>query len=194
MEEEPSSKLKGKYCSTQIRLDKAMASQLSSTQERNQLREELNKAYYEEEIYWKQKTRNNCLKAGDKNTKFFHSVAKTRRIRNTLNTILDENSIIQRGDTAIREVAGKYFQKLYSSEQVSEEVYTKVFDGFEERISDEINTDLTRNVTKKEIEDAVFLIGPNRAPGPYCFSGAFYQQFWKDIKPAIINEIQSFFQ
>ncbi|CAA7051877.1 unnamed protein product [Microthlaspi erraticum] len=127
--------------------------------------------------------------AGDKNTKFFHSVTKARRIRNNLNTILDENGTIQRGDEAIGDVSEKYFQNLFSSDQPSNDIYAKVFEGFETRVSDEINRDITKPVTAKEIEAAVFSIGPSRAPGPDGFSCAFYHHFWEDIE-----EIQLFFR
>ncbi|CAA7047375.1 unnamed protein product [Microthlaspi erraticum] len=176
------------------RLDKAMVSPLATTQERNRLREELNHANAEEEAFWKQKSRNNWLKAGDKNTKFFHSVTKARRIRNNLTTIEDEAGAIHRGDNAIGEVAEKYFQNLFTPQDVTAETFAQVFDGFERRVSTDINSDLIRAVTTEEIEEAAFSIGPHRASGPDGFSGAFYQQFWKDIKQSVIKEVQMFFQ
>ncbi|CAA7042887.1 unnamed protein product [Microthlaspi erraticum] len=175
-------------------LDKAMSSPRSSTRERNRLRSELSQAYSEEEAYWKQKSRNNWLQSGDRNTKFFHSVTKTRRIRNNLASIMDDNGALHRGDKNIGSVAEQYFQKLFSSEAGNTELYEKVFDGFQERVSSEVNRDLTRPVTIPEIEEAVFAIGPHRAPGPDGFSGAFFHQFWGSIKQTIIKEIQLFFE
>lgn len=40
---------------------------------RLELKEELNKAYKEEEIYWAQKARCKWLKERDKNTSYFHA-------------------------------------------------------------------------------------------------------------------------
>ncbi|CAA7047581.1 unnamed protein product [Microthlaspi erraticum] len=176
------------------RLDKAMSSQRSSNGERTKLREELNQAYAEEEMFWKQKSRNQWLNSGDKNTKFFHLVAKTRRIRNNLTAIMDANGSIHRGDNAIGSVAEDYFQHLFSLQPVTTESYDQVFEGFEERVSSETNQELTKPVAVKEIEDAVFFIGPHRAPGPDGFSGAFYHQFWDDIKHAVITEVHKFFK
>ncbi|CAA7045232.1 unnamed protein product [Microthlaspi erraticum] len=175
-------------------LDKAMRSSLSSTQERNRLREELNQAYKEEEIFLKQKSCNQWLRSGDRNTKYFHSVARTRRQRNQLKVILDENGTVHRGDNAIGDVAESYFQQLFSSQVVNSETFDKVFEGFQPRVSNATNLDLTREVSMKEIEDAVFSVGPHRAPEPDGFSGVFYHQFWDEIKAPILQEIQGFFQ
>lgn len=61
-----------------FQLDKAIATSNSSTREIANLRRDLNEAYVEEEMYWKTKSGNFWLMAGDRNTKYFHSTAKTR--------------------------------------------------------------------------------------------------------------------
>ncbi|KAJ4881733.1 Endonuclease/exonuclease/phosphatase protein [Raphanus sativus] len=48
------------------------------------LRVELEKAYDEEESYWKQKSKNTWLKVGDKNTKVFHGWVESRRMKNKM--------------------------------------------------------------------------------------------------------------
>jgi len=53
--------------------------------------------------------------------------------------------------------------------------------------------DLTRHVTPQEIKTAVFSTGPHWAPGPDGFSAAFYHEFWDDINPTIIKEVERFF-
>lgn len=56
-----------------------------------------------------------------------------------------------------------------------------------------MNENLIRHVTIEEIRTDVFGIGPDRAPGPDGFTEAFYQQFWFEISPSIIAEVQDFF-
>lgn len=74
--------------------DKAITSADVSQQRRTEIREELNQVYMDEEVYWKQKSRINWLCSGDRNTRYFHAVTKGRRIKNTINSIQDEQGVI----------------------------------------------------------------------------------------------------
>lgn len=55
----------------------------------NLLRENLVKAYREEEWFRKQKTREKWLKEGDNNTTFFHASAKANRAKNRLDKLVN---------------------------------------------------------------------------------------------------------
>jgi hypothetical protein len=55
------------------------------------LREEVNLLLHQDELHWRQRSREVWLAAGDKNTKFFHQQAKQRRGKNTIKCIFDSN-------------------------------------------------------------------------------------------------------
>lgn len=59
------------------------------------IKRELNKWLNIEEKMWHQRSWNNWLKAGDKNTSFFHTKASNRHQRNTINRIMDVNNVWQ---------------------------------------------------------------------------------------------------
>lgn len=157
------------------------------------IKEELNHAYLEEEIYWKQKSRVMWLRAGDRNTRYFHGIAKGKRVRNTINSIQDENGVTQRGQRSIAQVAESYFQQLYASAGDSQQLIEQAFQGYLPKVTPEMNSELTRAVTEEEVQRAIFDIGPHKAPGPDGFSAVFFHQHWDEIKGDIIAEVQRFF-
>ncbi|KAH7838833.1 hypothetical protein Vadar_031730 [Vaccinium darrowii] len=69
----------------------------------------LKKALKDEEIYWRDKARNTWLKAGDKNTAFFHAQTLQWRQQNRLMGLEDETGIWRDGEQAVKGIAGAYF-------------------------------------------------------------------------------------
>ncbi|KAL1209942.1 hypothetical protein V5N11_020507 [Cardamine amara subsp. amara] len=79
------------------------------------IKQKLSRAYYLEEVYWKQKSRNQWLLEGDRNTKFFHGCARTRKARNRMVSIKNSNGVEFTRDEDISAVATGYFQDLFQS-------------------------------------------------------------------------------
>ncbi|KAF8080643.1 hypothetical protein N665_0930s0001 [Sinapis alba] len=131
-----------------LKLDKAICSPSTTTQEVDMLKDDLNQAYIDEEIFWKQRSRVMWLRSGDKNTKYFHSVTKVRRHRLHLSSIQDSNGVVHRGQKQIALVAQDYFQSLFGNTVDNSRLYTEVFGTFQKRVTDEMNDNLTRNLTE----------------------------------------------
>ena len=60
-------------------------------------RRELNELLQKEEIIWRQQSRIQWMKEGDCNTKFFHTRASTRRKKNRINRIQDDQGAVEVG-------------------------------------------------------------------------------------------------
>lgn len=56
-----------------------------------------------------------------------------------------------------------------------------------------MNTSLTKEFTEKEISDALFQIGPLKAPGPDGFPARFFQLNWETLKKDVVTAVLSFF-
>lgn len=54
------------------------------------VKQELHSLIDQEDLVWKQRAKENWLKHGDKNTKYFHVCANQRRRANQISRILDE--------------------------------------------------------------------------------------------------------
>ena len=81
------------------------------------VRLELNKALAIEEDMWHQRSKNYWLKAGDKNTTFFHTKASNRMQRNTIARVLDSNNVWIEDEEQIGHKFIQYFTALFSSSE-----------------------------------------------------------------------------
>ena len=106
----------------------------------------------------------------------------------------DEAGNVYRGDDEIGEAAEGYFTNLFKSTRDNSRDNTSIFHGLQGKVTPQMNQELQRMVTEAEIQKAVFDIGSDRASRPDGITAAFYQQFWPDVKNAVITEIQRFFQ
>eukprot|EP00253_Pinus_taeda_P019942 PITA_19942 len=81
-----------------------------------QLQQCYHKACLAEEEYWRLKSHNLWLKAGDRNTTFFHKQAQARKCFNTISDIKEDNDTHKDFDY-IKKAAFSHFQNLYSEDK-----------------------------------------------------------------------------
>lgn len=85
-----------------------------------------------------------------------------------------------------------FFKQLYTREDgVEPDV---IMDCLNERVTDVMNASLVKDFTEKEISDALFQIGPLKAPGPDGFPARFFQRNWSTVKKDVVNAVMKFFQ
>ncbi|KAI9072249.1 hypothetical protein K1719_045798 [Acacia pycnantha] len=60
-------------------------------------------------------------------------------------------------------------------------------------VTEEDNNRLMMPITNLEIEEVVFQIGANKAPGPNGYSAHFYQSAWKVIRNDVCGMVNDFF-
>ena len=156
------------------------------------LKQELEEALREEELYWRQRCREEWLRAGDSNTKYFHNCVKGRRIQNRVLMLLDDMGTENFSEGAKGNIAVEYFRELFSSSNPFDLDF--LFRGFKGRVSDVMNASLTRPVSPEEIKCAAFSVKGSSAPGEDGLTGIFYQKFWHIVGPSLTVEISEFFR
>ena len=176
---------------TQGKLEEALSSTTPDPVAIGILSQELEKAYIEEEQYWRQRSRIQWLHSGDRNSGFFHAITRERRTINKFSVIEDSTGKPQFEEDHIFKAITDYYHELFSSQrtpalQVVDDVLSPV-------ITTEMNNALIRIPEKVEIRQAVFSINPDKAPGPDGFSASFYQGFWDIIGEDVTAEIVAFF-
>jgi hypothetical protein len=84
-----------------------------------------------------------------------------------------------------------YFRTLYEKdENVDPQVITGLF---EHCVTNDINDGLCKPFTEEEIGNALFQIGPLKAPGPDGFPARFFQRNWGIIKEDVVSAVRRFF-
>ncbi|GKC45282.1 hypothetical protein Tco_1063004, partial [Tanacetum coccineum] len=61
------------------------------------------------------------------------------------------------------------------------------------RLSEDAAVSMIRDVTDKEIRDAMFSLGDNKAPGPDGYTAAFFKEAWGILSADICKAIKEFF-
>lgn len=154
-------------------------------------------AYRAEEEFWRQRSRIMWLALGDKNSGYFHAVAKGRRARNRLSVIEDAEEQTYYEENQIGIQISKYYSDIYTTTSDASnnlETWRKVTYAISPSITEETNRSLERIPDVAEIRTALFSIHPDKAPGPDGFSASFFHSNWEMISQAFVAEVQKFFR
>lgn len=140
-----------------------------------------------EEISWRQKSRVNWLKEGDKNTRFFHRIASLRRRINFVGRIRKGNRILEIPQEVMEEVA-RFFETLYMDDFGAR---PKLEGLFFPSISLE-DRSLLERAFEEEVLRALEEYGGDKAPGPDGFNFSFIKARWGFLKEDFKSMLSEF--
>jgi hypothetical protein len=88
-------------------------------------------------------------------------------------------------------MASSYFQELFTRDPSLQA--EQLLALTQQNVTVAMNDELCKDFTDDEISDALFQIGPLKAPGVDGFPARFYQRNWCTIKEEVINAVKVFF-
>ncbi|KAL4296847.1 hypothetical protein GQ457_12G013350 [Hibiscus cannabinus] len=137
------------------KIDRLMMEEISETnfEALKLAKQELKKVLDTEERYWRQRSRVQWLKAGDRNTTFFHARANGRRKKNMVKGITDKEGVWVEGTD-------------------------KVIEAVETCITPDMNSKLCAGFTVEEVKRAFLQIHPNKSPGIDGLPASFFRKYW----------------
>lgn len=152
---------------------------------RQELRGEVLKWSKKKEWMWLQKSRLSWTLNGDKNTKFFHSIASCRQSKNSLNSLM-VNGILIEDPVIIKEEVYRHFRGLFL------ESWKVKLGGVFKSIGSNEKVELEAAFSESEIWAAVKEIDGNKAPGPDGFNLLCFQKCWKVFKVEMVQFFNDF--
>uniref|UniRef100_A0A803QN19 Reverse transcriptase domain-containing protein n=1 Tax=Cannabis sativa TaxID=3483 RepID=A0A803QN19_CANSA len=143
------------------------------------------------DTFLKQRSKQFWLNSGDKNSKYFHSVASSRKRNNRITQLQDQGGRWVNWESGLQDVIKGYFQDLFHSSGF--ELGTTL-NGIQPTVTDEQNESLLIPVEEDEVRRALFQMHPNKSPGPDGMNPAFYQKHWDIVGSDVVHFVQDFFE
>ncbi|XP_050217654.1 uncharacterized protein LOC126668506 [Mercurialis annua] len=140
------------------------------------------------ESLWHQKSRVNWTLLGDRNTKFFHSIASIHSRTNLMSEISVDGNLYD-SPIDIKQQVTLFFKKLYKRN------LTVPFslDSLEvKKISAAQSMALTDSFSEEEILSTLMNCEDNKAPGPDGFNFFFYKRAWHIMKYDFLQLFSTF--
>ncbi|KAK2424264.1 hypothetical protein QL285_034644 [Trifolium repens] len=148
-------------------------------------------ALNKQEVFWQEKARLNWHLKGDRNTKYFHRLAKIKTSTKLINSLQHGETVLTEKDQ-ISEHIVNYYKNLFCTNSVLQDslLADEVIPNL---VTDDVNSLLTVLPSHDEIKAAVFSLNKDSAPGPDGFGAFFFQHYWDIVKLDVINAVIEFF-
>lgn len=144
-----------------------------------------------EEDFLNQKSRNNWLNLGDKNTSYFHKLVKVRNSKNTISHVWDAQGRKVEEVEQIKRVAEDYYKGLLStnSHVFEYSMIDRIGGLVTTRLSEVQARDMESDPFEVDIKSTLFAMSNNKALGPDGFSAGFFKAAWAVVGLDVIAKI-----
>ena len=129
------------------------------------------RSFCQEEEFLRLKSRFLWLKAGDRNTSYFHRQCRIRLSKNHISEITTSDGTLLKGQDQIKLAAKSHYQFLFKdNNEGNEGVSTEFLSHIPPLVNTEDNSVLSEHFTEEEICDIIWAMEPDKAPGSDNFS------------------------
>ncbi|KAF7812868.1 ribonuclease H [Senna tora] len=149
-----------------------------------ELRKELEEILKQEEILWFQKSRENWVKHGSRNTKFFHAQTLVRRKRNRIEGLFINSDEWCTDEEKLESEVTGFFKNLFQKE-INTRTYLQM-EGIRPLNSMEAQL-MSTEVTREEVWMAIKSMKAYKAPGPDGFQPLFFQKYWDTVGDSVVE-------
>lgn len=145
----------------------------------NKLHQELKCINTQEELLWFQRSRAKWVMSGDRNTSYYHLKTVSRRRRNRILVLRDDNGKWIEEEENVKDMVNMFYKNLFAgSDSVMHRFQTRITYPV---VDAKLMADLALPIGNMEIKYAIFSMGSWKAPRLDGFSAGFYQQTWSVV-------------
>ncbi|KAM0927378.1 hypothetical protein ACQ4PT_002847 [Festuca glaucescens] len=151
----------------------------------------LKEALRQEEVWMKQRSRVQWLKAGDRNTAYFHARAAQRRSINRITSLksTEDDHMCEQPEEVHAEIQS-FYTSLYDSEGYSE--IGDLLNVVNPRVTTQMNATISKSFEAEEIKTALFQMAASKAQGVDGFTAGFFQRHWEVLKDDLVPAVLDF--
>ena len=102
---------------------------------------------------WKQRSRLNWFKEGDRNTRFFHANASSRFQKNLIEGIYDDEGLWQEDEKIVVKIFVDYYSELFTTCRPSK--FIEIVDAVHPKVMEAMNSTLIREFLPGEVHWAL---------------------------------------
>ncbi|KAK2368688.1 hypothetical protein QL285_081866 [Trifolium repens] len=160
-------------------------------EEEKQAHMEFEEALNRQEVFWKEKANLKWHLEGDRNTKYFHKIAKIKTSSKTITSLQDGDLVLIEPEHISNHVVS-FYKNLFCTNLVLQEPLLAE-EAIPKLITDDINALLTLLPSIQEIKVVVYALNKDSAPGPDGFGAFFFHHYWDTVKTNLSNAVLQFF-
>lgn len=142
----------------------------------------------QEELIWFQRSRAKWLTDGDRNTRYYHLKAITRKRKNCISMLRDANGAWTDDDAELQNMVNNFYKNLFTDNN-KEHVWFQTRFTYP-TLTEENIQHLDEPVGDDDVRREVFSMGPWKAPGPDGFPAGFYQNAWEVIRHTVFEFVR----
>ncbi|XP_061350051.1 uncharacterized protein LOC133295261 [Gastrolobium bilobum] len=136
------------------------------------LNKELEKILDQEEQIWHQKSREEWIRDGDRNTRFYHTKTMIRRSINRIMKLQNDVRHWVKEDDELISLAQSFFLNIFKEDNIDSVWHQLTFSWLE--LNDVKKKRLNINISDVDVKAAFFQMAALKAPGPNGFPTLFF--------------------
>nr|XP_009620294.1 uncharacterized protein LOC104112156 [Nicotiana tomentosiformis] len=145
------------------------------------------------EIFLQQRSKATWIRAGDRNTRYFFSVIKHRKLMHTVTQLQDDQ--MQYEPDTIANIFVDYYKKLLGEQGECRGGIVRWFLENGYRLTATQQMQLLGSYTDKEVKEAMWGINVNTSPGLDGFGSSFFKEAWdivgSDVTEAVLEFLRN---